>query len=177
MDSQPGKRLRVALDATVLFAGSGWPRWPREVLLAGLRGDIQLVLSIFVIEQARRNLKKKFPQHLPRFEEFIAQAPFEIVPEATPEEVASNKGLVRDESDIPVVLPYIKASVDCLVSEDKDLTAQDGTTEKLRQKLTILLSGTFLREVLGWTSEELEALRGRDWSDLEGTDDHSPGAP
>lgn len=167
MESRPAKKPRVALDATVLFAGSGWPRWPREVLLAGLREEIQLVISEFVLEQARRNLRKKFPQHLPRFEEFVDKAPFEIVPEATPEEVEENKGLVRDESDVPVVLPYIKASVNYMVSEDKDLTAQDATTEKLRQKLTVMLSGTFLREVLDWTSEELEAIRHREWSDLE----------
>lgn len=168
MDNRPAKKLRVALDATVLFAGSGWPRWPREVLLAGLRGEIQMVVSGFVLEQARRNLAKKFPQHLPRFEALLAQEPFEVVPEATPEEVEENKGLVRDESDVPVVLPYIKASVDCMVSEDKDLTAQDDTTEELRQKVTVMLSGTFLREVLGWTSEELEEIRNRGWEDLEG---------
>jgi len=126
-----------------------------------------LVLSTYVIEQARRNLRKKFPEHLPRFEEFISLAPFELVPEATLEEIADNKDLVRDESDIAVVLPYIKASVDYMVSEDKDLTAKDETTEKLRQKLTVMLSGTFLREVLGWTSEELEAIRRRNWSDLK----------
>lgn len=135
--------------------------------MAGLRGEIQLVVSDFVLEQARRNLAKKFPQHLPRFEAFLAQTPFEVVPEATPEEIEENKGLVRDESDVPVVLPYIEASVDCMVSEDKDLTAQDDTTETLRKKLTVYLSGTFLREVLGWTSEELEAIRHREWTDLE----------
>ena len=166
-ESEPAKKPRVGLDATVLFAGSGWPRWPREVLLAGLRGQIQLVLSTYVIEQARRNLRRKFPEHLPRFEEFITLAPFELVPEATPQEIAQNKDLVRDESDIAVVLPYIKASVDYMVSEDKDLTAKDETTEKLREHLTVMLSGTFLREVLGWTSEELEAIRSRNWSELE----------
>lgn len=167
MENGPAKKLRVGLDATVLFAGSGWPRWPREVLLAGLRGEIQLVVSDFVLEQARRNLAKKFPQHLPRFEAFLAQGPFEIVTEATSEEIEQNKGLVRDESDVPVVVPYIQSSVDCMVSEDKDLTAQDDTTKDLHQKLTVYLSGTFLREVLGWTSEELEAVRHREWTDLE----------
>lgn len=167
MDSKPAEKPKVALDATVLFAGSGWPRWPREVLLAGLRGEIQLVVSEFVLDQARRNLAKKYPQHLQRFEEFVALAPLEIVPDATRQEVNRHKGLVRDESDIAVVLPYIKASVDYLVSDDKDLTTQDETTEKLREELTVMLSGTFLREVMGWTSEQLEQIRGRDWEDLE----------
>ena len=167
MASDPAKTIRVALDATVLFAGSGWPRWPYEVLRAGLRGDIHLVVSPFVIEQARRNIRRKFPEHLPRLEAFLSSVDWEVLPESMLEDIKQNKGLVRDESDLPVVLPAIKAGVDCMVSEDKDLTAQDETTALLRQKLTVLLSGTFLRQVMGWTSEQLEAIRYRNWSDLE----------
>lgn len=166
MASGPAK-LRVMVDATVLIAGSGWPRWPREVLLAGLRQEFQLVLSPYVIEQARRNLRERFPQHLERFEEFLSKTSFELVPDPSPEEVARYKGLVRDESDLPLVLSAINAKVDYLVSEDKDLTAQDDTTAKLRQQLKVLLSGTFLRQVIGWTGEELEKIRHRAWADLE----------
>ena len=155
------------VDATVLIAGSGWPRWPREVLLAGLRGEFQLVLSPYVIRQAHRNLSKRFPEHLERFEEFLSQADFELVPDPTPEEAAQHKGLVRDHSDIPVALAAINAGVDYLVSEDKDFTAQNETTAKLHGQLNALLSGTFLRQVMGWTSNELEAIRHRKWSDLE----------
>ena len=46
--------------------------------------------------------------------------------------------------------------------------AQDETTEELHQRLTVLLPGTFLRQVMGWSGEQLEALRGRSWQDLEG---------
>jgi predicted nucleic acid-binding protein len=73
---------------------------------------------------------------------------------------------VRDPTDIPIALAAINAEVDYLVSEDKDLTAQDDTTAELRKHLTVYLSGTFLREVMGWSSEELEAIRGRSWADL-----------
>jgi predicted nucleic acid-binding protein len=166
MATEPAK-LRVMIDATVLVAGSGWPRWPREVLLAGLRNEIQLVVSQYVIDQARRALTNRLPQHLGRFEEFISQGLFEVVPDPSAEEVARHKGLVRDESDIPIVLSAMNAKVHYLVSEDKDLTSQDETTAELRKQLDVLLSGTFLRQVLGWTSEELEAIRRRKWADLE----------
>ena len=156
------------VDTTVLIAGSGWPRWPREVLLAGLRGEFQLVLSPYVIRQARRNLSKRFPVYLARFEAFLFQANFELAPDQTAEEIAQHKGLVRDESDLPIVLAAIEAGVDYLVSEDKDLTDRDETTARLREKLTVVLSGTFLRQVMGWTSDELEAVRNRTWSDFEG---------
>jgi predicted nucleic acid-binding protein len=74
---------------------------------------------------------------------------------------------VRDATDIPVALAAIDAKVDYLVSEDKDLTARDETTKQLRDKLAVLLSGTFLREVMGWSSDELEKIRHRSWRDLE----------
>ncbi len=62
------------------------------------------------------------------------------------------------------------------MSEDKDLTVRDETTAELRRHLKVLLSGTFLREVMGWTSEELESIRHRKWDDLveeetEGTEE------
>ena len=167
MSALLSSETRVMVDATVLIAGSGWPRWPREVLLAGLRGEFQLVLSPYVIRQAHRNLSKRFPQHLERFEEFLSQASFELVPDPASEEVADNRDLVRDESDIPIALAAINAGVDYLVSEDKDFTAHHETTATLHQQLNVLLPGTFLRQVLGWTSQELERIRHRRWADLK----------
>ena len=38
--------------------------------------------------------------------------------------------------------------MDYLISEDKDFTAQDGTAKELRRHLNVVLTGTFLREVL-----------------------------
>jgi predicted nucleic acid-binding protein len=74
--------LGVMVDANILIAGSVWPRWPYEVLQHALRGDFQLVLSDYILQQA---------------------------------------------------LIHIRARVDYLVSEDKDLTVQDETTVRLRQ--------------------------------------------
>jgi len=87
------------LDTNVLVAGIGWPRWPREVLLAGLRGEIRLVLSQYVLDQTRRILARRFPARQQLFEDFIAQA--------------------------------------------------------------------LIEEVLGWTGEALEQLRGRNWEDMD----------
>ena len=165
MASEPS-RVRVMVDTTVLVAGSCWPRWPYEILRASIRGDFQLVLCPYVIEQARRVLRARFPAYVERLEGFLSLARFELVPDPSPEEVNDNHGLARDRSDVPIVLAAINAKVAYLVSEDKDLTAQDATTAALRQKLTVHLSGTFLREVMGWRSEGLEGIRHRSWKDL-----------
>jgi len=52
------------LDATVLIAGSAFPRWPHEVLRHYLISDYILVLSPLLINQAKNHLEKDFPDYL-----------------------------------------------------------------------------------------------------------------
>jgi predicted nucleic acid-binding protein len=160
------KKPRVLIDANVLFAGSAFPRWPYEVMRHALRGDFQSVLCLLVIDQARTHLHERYPQHLDRFENFLLKANYELIADPTAEEVAANHHLNRDVSDVAIALVAKTAGVDYVVSEDKDLTAQDESTAELRRFTRPILSGTFLREVMGWTSEELEAIRHRRWSDM-----------
>lgn len=164
------KRIRAPTDANVLFSGTVFPRWPREVLRHAAAGDFQLVLCPLVIEQARRNLKKRFPEFLGRFDEFLQLIDYELVSDPSQEDVEANRHLVRDLDDVAVALAAIVARADYLVSEDKDLTAQDESTGELRKQTRVVVSGTFLREAMGWTSEQLEAIRHRKWSDIKKTD-------
>ena len=161
------KKLRVFTDTNVLLSGNAFPRWPYEVLRHAARGDFQLVLCPVVIDEARRHMSKRWPAYLPRLEKFLREAEYELVPDPASEEIDANKNLVRDFSDVAIALVAISASVDYLVSEDKDLTVQDETTAELRQHLQVMLSGTFLREVMGWTSKALEAIRRRRWDEVK----------
>lgn len=162
--------LRVMVDANILIAGSVWPRWPFEVLQHALRGDFCLVLTSYIIGQAQRRIEKRFPDYMDQFASFLDGIEFELVPDPSKEEIADHKNLVRDITDVPIVLAAMYGNVDYLVSEDKDLTASDDTTDELRKHLTVLISGTFLREVMDWASEELEMVRNRSWRDLESSE-------
>lgn len=162
----PHKKPRVFIDSNVLLAGNAFPRWPYEVLEHATDGDFKLVLCPLVIEQAREHLQKLFPTHLVRFEKLLQEVDYELVPDPTPNEVDARQNIVRDLSDVPVALAAIAAGVDYVVSEDKDLTARDETTAELRRHVKVLLSGTFLRQVMGWTGAELEAIRHRKWSEM-----------
>lgn len=156
---------RVLVDANILLSGSAFPRWPYEVLQHAIEGDFNLVLSPLVINQARRHLEKRFTKHLARFENFLKEVEYELIPDPPPEEIAAHQDLVRDLSDVPIALAAITAQVDYIVSEDKDLSVQDETTLELRRHVTVLISGTFLREVMGWSSEALESIRHRTWKE------------
>jgi predicted nucleic acid-binding protein len=151
------------VDATVLFAGTAWPRWSHAVLRHAALGNFQLVLSALVITQARRNLQKRLPAYVEPFEEWLQWCPFEAAPDPTLEEVANHKTLMRDAKDIPVALAAINAGVDYFVSEDKDFTDEDDTTREVRQRLKIMRPVIFLREVMGWSSADLEKIHFRDW--------------
>jgi predicted nucleic acid-binding protein len=96
----------------------------------------------------------------------LAISQYKLVPIPSPEEIQGNLDLVRDPNDIPIALAAIKAGVDYLVTNDKDLTAVDETTTVLRQRIKPIIVGKFLREVMGWKSEDLERIRRRNWSDF-----------
>lgn len=158
-------KLRVMVDANILIAGTGWPRFPYAVLQHALEGDFVLVLSSLVVEEARLHIQRLMPGLLDRFEVFLRDCGYEEVPAPTTEEVAANICLVRDLKDVPVALAAINAGVDCLVTQDKDFTDKDESTAKLHRRLNVMLPGTFLKEHMGWTDVELEAARSRTWQD------------
>ena len=155
------------LDVNVLVAGSIWPRWPYAVLQHALKGDFQLVLTPLVLESARRNIRDIDARQLPRFERFLEDCAYELVEDPTRQEVKRNLGLVRSEADVPIALAAINAQVDYSVTYDADFTDENESTTQVRRAIPgIILPPVFLRDVLGWTSEELESIRDRDWDDF-----------
>jgi predicted nucleic acid-binding protein len=98
------RNLRVMVDANVLVAGTGWPRWPYALLRHAVAGDYQLVLSPYVIQEARHHLGRLVPHLLPDFEDLLAESQYEEVPDPAPEVVAAHSLLVRDAKDVPVAL-------------------------------------------------------------------------
>jgi predicted nucleic acid-binding protein len=161
--TEPTTKLRVLIDANFIFSGSAWPRWNYEVLLHAVAGDFQLVLSGRIIEEARKAIAEIAPKEASRFESILEATQFEAVDAPTDEQIEANAGLVRDPKDIHVALAAINAKVDYLVSLDKDLTDPD---EPIHQHVKVLLPAVFLREHMDWTSEQLEEIRSRKWSDL-----------
>jgi uncharacterized protein len=161
MGTPPNKRpLRVIVDTTILVSGTMWPRWPFEVLQGALSGKFRLVLLPYVLNEARRKFRDDFPSFANEFEAFIKACPYEEAANPSKRQLQEDPHISRDVEDTPIALGAIKAKADCLVSEDKDLTTIES------DKLRVVLSGTFLREYMNWTSDELEAIRHRTWNDL-----------
>jgi prevent-host-death family protein len=69
--------------------------------------------------------------------------------------------------DIPVALSVIAAKVDYFVTLDRDFTDNSPTTRQIQDVMPkIMLLVLFLRKVMNWSSQQLEAIRYRSWSDF-----------
>jgi hypothetical protein len=155
---------RVALDANVLIAGIRLPRWPHEVMRA-CRGDFfDLVLPVQVIAEARRHLSTPAQTEALRF--FLGGVAHQELPVPPTAEVRRNLDLVRSERDVPIAVALLDSGVDIFVSSDRDFTDPTATAERFRTRVRVMLPAVFLRDVLGWSSEALEAIRTRTWQDL-----------
>lgn len=155
-------------DTNILISGVIFPRAAYEFLRHALRGDFTLVVSEQILAEVRRWMEKKAtPLQRAALEVFLEEGAFEIVPDPPAEEIRQHTNLVRDVKDIPIVLAAIQAGVDFLVTNDQDLIAEGETTALLRRYVSPMHVVTFLREVMGWSPEELEAVRQRTWEEVE----------
>ncbi|MFQ5809874.1 MAG: PIN domain-containing protein [Armatimonadota bacterium] len=158
------RRLRVALDANVLIAGIRLPRWPHEVMRAALRGYFDLVLPEQVIAEARRHLEA--PAQAEVLEFFLASSGYQELPMPPADLVRQQSDLVRSDKDVPIALTLLASDVDIFVTNDRDFTDRDATAQRFRDRVRVMLPAVFLREVLGWRAEDLEAIRNRTWQDI-----------
>ena len=160
------KRLRVIVDANTLMRGVIHPRFAFEILNHAFKGDFELVLIPYTIEEAIRNIAKYFPNRLRSLERFLTKCPYALLKDPSLTELEKHSDLIRDKTDLPLAVAAIKAKVNYLISNDKDFVGTDSTTGKIQSKVRCITAGNFLREVMGWRSEELDKIQRREWDDL-----------
>jgi len=156
-------RLRVGLDANVLIAGIRLPRWPHEVMRAAVRRQYDLVLPEQVVEEAQRHLDREQRDAL---DVFLSTSAAELAPMPPVSAVRANIDLVRSEKDVPIALALMAARVEVFVTNDRDFTDEGAVHRRFAASVDIMLPPVFLRDVAGWTSEEVEAIRNRGWEDM-----------
>ncbi len=166
MASRLTDELRVMVDANVLVAGSIWPRWPYEVLRHAADGDYRLVLTDSIIQEAQKIVAGLAPQSMGRLLEMLTLSKYEAVAALSEIDLAENAALVRDVKDIHVALAAMRAQVDCLVSNDRDLTERYEGNLPLHEQVNVILPAVFLRDYMRWSSEALEQIRNRNWDDI-----------
>jgi predicted nucleic acid-binding protein len=110
--------LRVFVDSSILMAGSlSAAGSARDLLLAGVRGEVVLLVSPLVLEETERNLYKKAPQGLSAFHEFRQLLEEHLVD--PPKELVVEVAQHIEFKDAPIVAGAIRAQAPYLVSYDR----------------------------------------------------------
>ncbi|MPZ15392.1 MAG: hypothetical protein GEU73_13370 [Chloroflexi bacterium] len=151
------------MDANVLIAGTRLPRWPHEVMRAALGDFVDLALPGQAIVEAGRHLTT--PAQIEALRFFLDRSHYQELPMPSPSDVRDNLDLIRSEKDVPIAVALLAGEVDIFVSSDRDFTDPSATAERFRARVRVMLPAVFLRDVLGWSSEALEAIRIRTWAE------------
>lgn len=118
MESTPTKqRIKAFIDSSTLYAAAVSSTGPaRELLLRGLRGDLDLVISPLVLEETERNLLDKAPAAVPAFKLFRDVLVAQQVSPSKPAVLRVAK--VVNPKDAPIVAAAMRAHVDYLATHD-----------------------------------------------------------
>lgn len=145
--------IRLFIDASVLFSAAySSTGASREIIRRALRDEVKLVVSQYVLDEARRNLARKAAEKVALFEAFLGVLNLEEI--AHPDEnVVTEVEAYTVEKDAPVVAAAISADVDYLVSLDSkhlvdvpDVAAKSG--------LKIVLPGTIVQQLRQMDEED-----------------------
>lgn len=118
--------MRVAVDANTILSGLFFRGNERNLLLAALEGQVNLVFAEDVMDEVYDVVAETFRENagLPEALDLL-QLVFrtgELVPRATYEGLVSHWAQrLRDPTDAPVVACAVQARVEGLVSGDRDL--------------------------------------------------------
>lgn len=111
--------IRVFLNASVLFSASySETGSSRDLLRKAIRGNLKVVVSRHVLEEAERNLAQKAPEALPAFREVLALVAAEVAEKPSVEELKRAATYINLK-DAPIIAAAAKAKADYLVTWDR----------------------------------------------------------
>lgn len=139
--------IHAFLDASVLFAAAySETGASREIIRRATRGEVRLVATRLVFEEAERNLQEKAPEHASELERFQGAVEFEMVRPTRREVEEAREYTVT--KDAPIVAAAKRAQVDYLVSLDRRHLVDVPEVAK-RSGLKIVLPEEALRQIRG----------------------------
>jgi len=113
-------KSRIFFDSSALIAGVLSSTGAARVLMVmSEMGEIQLLVSEYVIVETERSLARKVPVALPDFRQALKDADIKIVHDPPAKEVRENLYLMTDVEDVPVLLAAMKARVDYLATHNR----------------------------------------------------------
>ena len=140
---------RLFLDANVLVAGSGSPGGGSGAILRLLEFNIpnfQGVVSQQVLVEAERNIKRKLPRGMKRYQQIVANIRLEVQADPSREDILRCAELISSK-DAPILAAAINTRADLLITLD----TRHFMTDQLKAaslSMNIVTPGEFLRDHL-----------------------------
>jgi predicted nucleic acid-binding protein len=144
-------KSRIFFDSGALIAGVLSSTGAARVLMVmSEMGEIQLLISEYVIVETERALARKAPLALPDFRQALKDAYIIIVNDPPEKDVRDNLYLMTDAEDIPVLLAAMKARVDYLATHNRKHFLDDPTVVE-KSGLRIGAPG----DALAWVKQQV----------------------
>ncbi len=126
----PPARPRVFLDSNVIFSGLySSAGAPGRILERFIQGELRVVISQQVLEEAVRTISRTLPEALPALRRLLESAPPEIREDPPAEEVTRWAELIHPE-DASILAAAAAAQVDYLVTGDRHFFEKPDMAEK-----------------------------------------------
>ncbi len=113
--------MKVMIDTNILISGALNPNgFVAKSLYKAMCAPFEPVVCDYIVDELHRKFQEKFPDDTVQLEAFLYNAlqTIEIVP--TPSEETDSEKAIRDIKDRPILRAAQAASVDYLLTGDKD---------------------------------------------------------
>lgn len=135
--------IRVFLDTNILLSGLMFNGPEHKVLQLARKKKIRLILSDYVVQEAKIIIGRKFPGHSTALKLLLNEMDYETSPIPTKEEVMSCQNVIRDKKDVPILVSALKASPDFFITGDKDFDSKE-----IKKMLNVIQTREFLNKVI-----------------------------
>ena len=136
------KRFKVFLDTSAIIAGLNSPTGAAGVLVSFcMTGNIEAIISTQVIEEAERNITKKFPRLLPAWQSFLLIPPT-VTSNPTIRQIRIARKLIPTD-DAPILASALKARPDAFVTWNTRDFMRPGLEKNL--PFAVFTPGDFLK--------------------------------
>ena len=140
----------VLIDTNILISGLVFLKGNEHRILR-LAEDkaVVLVLSEFVLEEARFVLARRFPGHEALLDAFLSRTQHTVIPwKEIEQSVSVYEKKLRDKKDAPVLAAVVVAKPDFMVTGDLSLRDDMRRCREAARVTSICSSTQFLKEVL-----------------------------
>lgn len=140
-------KLRLFLDASVIIAGIASLTGASGIILSLCEaGQVQAVVSEAVLDECQRNIQRKLPEMMPRFQRVMKALKLEVVPYPPLEQVRRCERIIH-RKDAHILAAAMEARPDYLITLDATHFLKDLSVGQ-KSGLKIVLPGDFLGEVI-----------------------------